>query len=496
VNAITEEFYDEEYKVALGLDPTKEGLKSDNNNDKKPLYGVPISVKDCIKMKNALETGGLACRTHESLRAKDDSVLVHILRVCSGALPIVRGNVGQIMMLPESENFVWGRSCNPWDLNRTPGGSSGGDATLVAMKCVPMAVGSDVAGSIRIPASFCGVVGFKPSSMRLSNKGSMRPRKDNKASSSAIIKSVPGPIAKTVDDCALFMKSIWIPEYFQIDTVVPPIPFNCKKYEKTESFKIGYFVTDDWFEPCTAAKRGLLETICALEKAGHECVPFDPPVNGWESYSLIVALNAADGNMRQFVDALEGEKMIDSYMTLYIASNLPNIFRSFLRKVVDKRRATLLGSVKSGGLSVHEYWGKISDLISYRAKWERSFIDEGIEAVIHPALPLPAFPHGASGNLTGAFSYTVIANMLNWPAGVVPVTVVREDEQHYRLEDIPKDQRDKMANLSAEVMSKSVGLPLNVAVMTPEYQDENCLRIMKEIEKIIKFDSEPSAYKK
>ena len=156
----------------------------------------------------------------------------------------------------------------------------------------------------------------------------------------------------------------------------------------------------------------------------------------------------------------------------------------------------LLIKIESGGLSVHEYWGKISDLISYRAKWEKSFIDEGIEAIIHPALPLPAFPHGASGNLTGAFSYTVIANMLNWPAGVVPVTVVREDEQHYRLEDIPKDQRDKMANLSAEVMNKSAGLPMNVAVMTPEYQDENCLRIMKEIEKIVKFDSEPSAYKK
>lgn len=82
------------------------------------------------------------------------------------------------------------------------------------------------------------------------------------------------------------MKSIWVPEYFKLDTVVPPIPFNCKKYEKTESFKIGYFITDDWFEPCAAAKRGLLETICALEKAGHECVPFVPPVNGWESYSL------------------------------------------------------------------------------------------------------------------------------------------------------------------------------------------------------------------
>ena len=75
------------------------------------------------------------------------------------------------------DNKKWGRARNPWNLTRTPGGSSGGDAALVAMRCVPLAIGTDVAGSLRGPASFCGIVGFKPTSLRLTKKGAVRAKK-------------------------------------------------------------------------------------------------------------------------------------------------------------------------------------------------------------------------------------------------------------------------------------------------------------------------------
>lgn len=74
-------------------------------------------------------------------------------------------------MLPESDNAVFGRSDNPWDLGRTPGGSSGGDASLVASRCAPLALGSDVGGSIRIPCHFTGTCGLKPTPERMSKKG-------------------------------------------------------------------------------------------------------------------------------------------------------------------------------------------------------------------------------------------------------------------------------------------------------------------------------------
>ena len=130
-----------------------------------------------------------------------------------------------------------------------------------------------------------------------------------------------------------------------------------------------------------------------------------------------------------------------------------------------------------------------------RDKWTKAINDAGLDVIIHPALPTPALPHGISGDFTGAFSYTFIANMLLWPAGVVPVTTVRENEQHYRYEDIPSNQRDKMADLAATVMRGSKGLPINVAIMAPAFCDETCLKAMREVQKIAKFEEEPKAYK-
>jgi Asp-tRNA(Asn)/Glu-tRNA(Gln) amidotransferase A subunit family amidase len=143
----------------------------------------------------------MACRLHKKDEA--DCLTVELLRD-AGALPLCRGNVMQVMMLAESVNRIWGRTRNPWNLDRSPGGSSGGDAALVAMGCVPLSACADGAGSIRIPgkcsiivrptgrwaafvcsllcisaklpASFCGVVGFKPTTTRGTYRGCMRPR--------------------------------------------------------------------------------------------------------------------------------------------------------------------------------------------------------------------------------------------------------------------------------------------------------------------------------
>jgi Asp-tRNA(Asn)/Glu-tRNA(Gln) amidotransferase A subunit family amidase len=167
VNAVTQELYDEAHEQAMTL-------QNSSTKQKGLLYGVPISVKDCIAIKGTLSTGGLACRLKSP--SLEDALIIKVIKH-AGAIPLVRGNTVQTMMLAESVNRIWGQSRNPWDLLRTPGGSSGGDAALVAMECVPLAIGSDVAGSLRIPAAFCGIVGFKPTSTRLSMKGNMKPRK-------------------------------------------------------------------------------------------------------------------------------------------------------------------------------------------------------------------------------------------------------------------------------------------------------------------------------
>ena len=117
-----------------------------------------------------------------------------------------------------------------------------------------------------------------------------------------------------------------------------------------------------------------------------------------------------------------------------------------------------------------------------------------VDGFIHVGLPLPALKCGTSGDLTGAFSYTLLANLLLWPAGTVPITTIQEDEQHYDFDFIPPDQRDHWARKAAEQMEESVGLPLSLAVMTPMWGDEKCLRIMKEIERVMPFEEQPADY--
>jgi fatty acid amide hydrolase len=208
-----------------------------------------------------------------------------------------------------------------------------------------------------------------------------------------------------------------------------------------------------------------------------------------------VSINGAEGNFRSFRGALEGEALIPEYKTLAAASDLPNWLRWMVRKVIDERRSHLLGSTRSGGVSVWDLWQRTAELVQMRAMWSDAVQASGVDAILHPALPLPALPHGISGDMTSAFSYMFIANMLLWPAGVVPVTLVRENEQHYSMDELPMNQRDFMAKLAMKSMEKSAGLPMSVSVMTPAFQDERCLRVMKEVERVVAFSAEPTAYK-
>ena len=130
-------------------------------------------MKDCIDQKGADSTCGAASRVLAP--SAEDGLVVRLLRE-AGALPFVRSNVPQLLMMPDSENFIFGRTNNPYCAKRGPGGSSGGEAALVAAGCSIMGVGSDIGGSIRNPAHFSGVCGFKPTPQRMTRKGCAIPR--------------------------------------------------------------------------------------------------------------------------------------------------------------------------------------------------------------------------------------------------------------------------------------------------------------------------------
>ena len=221
---------------------------------------------------------------------------------------------------------------------------------------------------------------------------------------------------------------------------------------------------------------------------------FEPPTSGWETYILYVGLMAAEGNMNGFLRGLDGEALLPNYSKLKQASDIPNLIRPVVAQVLDKRRGLLVKGTRNGGISARDHVDRLGQLMGLRKTWNKAFKDAKLDALVHPALALPALQHGTSGDLTGAFHYAFLTNMLLWPSGTVPVTTVQEGEQAYPMERLPEDQQDYWAKKADEAMQGTAGLPLSVAVTAPQYKDELCLRVMKEIETAVNFVEEPKAY--
>ena len=133
-----------------------------------PLLGVPVTVKEMFAMQGAIRTAG---SIHNRGKRMDfNSTLVDRV-INAGAIPVCTTNVPELGLWFETDNVIYGRTKNPYDLKRTSGGSTGGDAALIATACSPVGLGSDIGGSVRIPAAFCGVFGHKPTSRLLPKTG-------------------------------------------------------------------------------------------------------------------------------------------------------------------------------------------------------------------------------------------------------------------------------------------------------------------------------------
>jgi fatty acid amide hydrolase 2 len=177
-----------------------------------PLHGVPCTIKEFFAVEGLPQTGGLLKR--RSVRATADATAVRRLRE-AGAIVLGVSNVPEGGLWMETYNVVYGRTHNPWDLKRTPGGSSGGEGALVASGCSPFGLGSDIGGSIRIPAAFCGVAGHKPSGRMVPNTGQFPPAL---GTAGRFLSS--GPLARRVEDLMPILRVLAGPDG-QDDVTVP-----------------------------------------------------------------------------------------------------------------------------------------------------------------------------------------------------------------------------------------------------------------------------------
>eukprot|EP00940_MAST-03C_sp_MAST-3C-sp2_P001637 g1637.t1 len=488
LRATTEELFDEAMERAKEIDAMRARPTHDVRTEP-PLLGLPISVKDQYDMKGCYSDMGLSSRLLRP-RATNDGLLVSIL-VDAGAIPFVRTNVPQGLLVAESNNEIWGEALNPHDINRTPGGSSGGEGALIASLASPVGLGSDIGGSIRIPAHNNGVYGFKPTSGRLSSNGMSVPRIRN-ASGFEAIKSTAGPLGKCTQDLVTIMQ-LWLSDrMFDADPFVPRLSLNMSSVRGDEKkrLRVGYYVSDASFPASEPCQRAVHEAIEAIRRRGHVIVPLtidDAKQDAFpslkESFFIYARLMGADA-MRSIRTACESESLLKSYLTMYVGSNIPRWLRPIVVRIlslVGQRRTSEFVAVM-GEKNIHEYYEAVIDRKKYEKRYLKSWKRYDLDVIISPGGAFPALPLGMFRDLFASFMYTTHFNLLNYPTGTVPVTTVRANEDGKYTETYG----DIVDHLAVKAMCGSVGMPIGVQVTGLPFKEETVLYAMQELESGLK----------
>jgi amidase len=343
-----------------------------------PLSGVPFSIKDSIQVAGTVcSAGTLGYRS--APKSTRDATLV--ARLCAaGAVPVARTNLPDLLFAFESDNLLFGRTNNPYDYSRTSGGSSGGEAALIASCGSPFGLGSDAAGSVRVPAHYCGIASLKPTSGRLARTGHVPP-------AGGWIETLwqIGPMARHVEDLEALMPILLGGD--GEDRTVIPMPYCDVPFE---NLRIAYFTDNGFAEPDLETQAVVAEAARALG-----AVESRPP--GIErSYELEMMLLGADGGdgIREFLTS------IGSHRT-------HPLLDGWLAKLEEFRT-----DVK--GLA--SYW----TLIDHNRAAMHAYLNLN-DVILSPVSTSAAVLHGTSveEKIFKGFSYTMTHNLTGWPAAVV-----------------------------------------------------------------------------
>jgi amidase len=343
-----------------------------------PLSGVPFSIKDSIEVAGTVcSAGTLGYRN--APRSTRDATLVARLRA-TGAVPVARTNLPDLLFAFESDNLLSGRSNNPYDLSRTPGGSSGGEAALIASCGSPFGLGSDAAGSVRLPAHYCGIASLKPTSGRLPRTGHVPPP-------GGWIETLwqIGPMARHVEDLQALMPILLGGD--GEDHTVIPMPYSDVP---VKNLRIAYFTHNGFAEPDA-------ETQAVVAEAGRALGAVESRPPGIErSYELEMMFLGADGGdgIREFLSSIGSDRthpLLDGWLAKLeeFRTDVKGLASYFA--IIDHFRASMHANLA------------INDVI------------------LSPVSTSAAVLHGTSieEKIFKGFSYTMTHNLTGWPAAVV-----------------------------------------------------------------------------
>ena len=432
-----------------------------------PLHGLPISVKESIETVGVASTVGLKQRRNNP--ALHDAATVKVAKE-AGALVLFKTNVPQTLLSFETNNPLFGRTKNPYDLTRTPGGSSGGEAAALASGQSVLGIGTDIGGSIRIPATFSGIAGLKPTEHRWSNRGSTAAIVGQES-----IRSQMGPMARHTEDLALLWQAICPQRLAELDPFVPPIGVKDEAVD-LKGMRVGYYEDDGFVAPSPAVRRAVNEAAKYLQDAGAELIPYRPH-RPTRTTMLFFAIVSSDGAL-SLQRALGDEPLIDELSRVRRIARLPRRLRKTLSTV-----ASLLGEDRLsefldvlGQKRVDQLWSLVEQRNQIRFAEAENWSERRLDALLCPAFATPAVPHTRSRDFVIGAAYAMRYNVLNLPAGVVPVTSVRSTES---LRQGGQDRFDKAA---AEIDKGSAGLPVGVQVVARPYQEGLVIKLMQAVE--------------
>jgi fatty acid amide hydrolase len=434
-----------------------------------PLHGVPVTIKECLDLTGTPSTFGIP--SHARILAQQDDPYVARLRQ-AGAIILGKTNVAQLLLYYESDNPLYGRTNNPWSLERTPGGSSGGQAAIIAAGGSPLGLGTDLGGSLRIPATFCGIASLKPTAGRLPDQG----RYSLPLGQRAIVSQV-GALARNVADVALGLEII---NGGRAPTTEPPMPLGDASTVDVSQLRVAYFTYDGMFQAAPAARRAVEQAADMLKGQGAQVVTWQPP-DIPQAQDLFFRIVSADRGLGM-KKALGQDKRDPRIASLLSPAALPRPLLatvSALANVFGQRM--LARTVRNFGYgdTLH-YWRLVEAQMDYQARF-RAALDQAdggpFDVILCPACSLPALKHGASQDLTTAGAYATLYNVLGYPAGVVPFTCVGTEEEVGRSRS-----RDRAEQVALKVEKGSVGLPVGVQVVARPWREHVALAVMRAIE--------------
>jgi amidase len=423
-----------------------------HNRPTGPLHGLPMSVKEHIYLANTPATSGLI--SWANAPSPGDALICKVFRE-AGAVFHVKTTNPQTLMALETHSNLFGRTANPFNVNLTSGGSSGGESALVAMRGSPLGIGTDIGGSIRGPSGFCGGWGLKCSVARIPHSGlsGLHSGMEN------IIGCV-GPMANSLADLRLFCKVALEAQPWDFEPSLIDLPWrNVQAEALPKKLRIGVLWHDDEVTPHPPIQRALKETVHKLRAAGHEIVNWDPRLHA----SLLQWINKA-----YFLDGAEEYKN-----TLLQESDPAVPIIQWLLDSTMPTRHTVEQTWRSNALRDH-----------LRTQFSLQWREANIDALLCPVNASVASSHDESKY----WGYTAVFNATDLPGVVFPVTKVQETDTWDLDTKGVMGEKDAMYRKFWDEggVDKYRDAPVNLQLVGRRLREENLLAVAEVVEGVVR----------